>query len=69
MTKDPTYKDESYISDILKELAHLSAEMNDAIRQKDLAKIEHIHLQKQELINKLNLFILAQKIAQSKKSA
>ena len=61
MTSNLTHKDDNLFYDILQQLTKLSKEMNDAVQQKDLFKIEQAHLKKQELINKLNLLIVAKK--------
>ena len=59
MTSNLTHKDEPHFKDILQQLTELSKEMNNAIGQKDLVKIEQVHLKKQALITKLNLMIIA----------
>ena len=60
MTETVSYKDKNGFAEAIRELMRLSIEMNDAVNQNDIKKIEQIHLQKQELINKLNLLLTAQ---------
>lgn len=47
--------EETNPTSILLQLTQLSKEMNDAIHEKDIHKIEQVHLKKQELINKLRI--------------
>ena len=47
------------VPEILQQLAGLSKNMDAAIELKDISKIRQIHLQKQELIDRLNVLILA----------
>jgi predicted translin family RNA/ssDNA-binding protein len=49
------------VSQVLQELTALSQDMNEAVQQKDNAKIEKVHLKKTALIDKLNALIIAQK--------
>ena len=55
-------KENLFLHNTLQQLSELSKEMNEAVKQKDIAMIEQVHLKKQELINKLNLLIVAKKI-------
>ena len=44
--------------EILQQLTELSKKMDEAIELKDISKIQQVHLQKQELIDKLNFLIV-----------
>ena len=59
MTSNLTYKGQNMVPEILQQLAGLSKNMDAAIELKDISKIRQIHLQKQELIDRLNVLILA----------
>jgi len=59
MTNNLTYKGQNVVPEILQQLAELSKQMDEAIELKDISKIQQIHLQKQELIDRLNLLIVA----------
>jgi len=59
MTSNLIYKGQNMVPEILQQLAELSKKMDEAIELKDIFKIRQIHLQKQELIDRLNLLILA----------
>ena len=59
MTSNLTYKGQNIVPEIIQQLAGLSKEMDEAIELKDISKIQQVHLQKQELIDRLNLLILA----------
>lgn len=58
MTSNLTYKGQNIVPEIIQQLAGLSKEMDEAIELKDISKIQQVHLQKQELIDKLNLLIV-----------
>jgi hypothetical protein len=59
MTSNSTYKGQNMFPEILQQLAELSKKMDEAIELRDISQIQQIHLQKQELIDRLNLLIVA----------
>jgi hypothetical protein len=58
--KDRPIKNKNNVTKILEQITHLSKDMDEAIQQKDIARIKEVYSKKMQLIDALKSAIIAQ---------